>query len=77
MRNLYRKLTAFLAVTALMFIATPCFAEDETVTTIGTSLAATAASVATAAGVVIVAGLAIFGLVWGVKKLKSAISSGA
>jgi hypothetical protein len=63
-------------VGALVALGSPLYAQS-TISSISTSLAATAADVATGAGVVIVAGLAIFGLVWGVRKLKSAVSSGA
>ncbi|MDP8267368.1 MAG: hypothetical protein P9L97_01450 [Candidatus Tenebribacter davisii] len=72
MKNLFK----IMIVVGLIFTSLPLFAQT-TVETISTSLAATAADVATGAGVVIVAGLAIFGLVWGVRKLKSAVSSGA
>jgi hypothetical protein len=53
------------------------FAQVTNVASMGDSLVNTAGEVNNAVGLVILAALAIFALVWGVVKLKSAISSGA
>ena len=53
------------------------FAQVTNIASMGDSLVNTAAEVNNAVGLVILAALAIFALVWGVVKLKSAISSGA
>lgn len=61
---------------ALSVFALTCAAHAEgEVAAMATDLTATAGEVATAVGSVVAAGFVIFGIVWGARKLKGAISS--
>jgi hypothetical protein len=53
------------------------FAQMTNIASMGSALASTAGEVNDAAGIVILAAIAIFALVWGVRKLKQAVSAGA
>lgn len=47
------------------------------VSSLETEITGTATAIASSVGVVAVAGLGVYGIIWGVRKLKSAISSGS
>ncbi|MDP8267367.1 MAG: hypothetical protein P9L97_01445 [Candidatus Tenebribacter davisii] len=53
------------------------FGQVTNIASMGDSLASTAGEVNNAVGVVILAAIAIFALVWGVRKLKQSVLAGA
>ena len=74
MKNTFYKLSAFAVAVGS---AVPCFAQEggDDISAVATELAGMAGKVATGALVVITAGLAIFGLRWGILKLKSVMNA--
>jgi hypothetical protein len=66
----------FLAVTGLSLLATPAFAGD-TYTSLYGTVSPMVADLLVVVGTACGAGLGIFALIWGIKKIKQAIKSGA